>query len=211
MSRTASPASASDAAPSKRVPFGGTAFAFGGEIFGGAIVSAILLRRFEQLRLRHKLRRESQNFPHRFERPRDDAFGQGVYSRVPFATEPRPFPPGGWSDPQISPANSTQYYARVIEALGGREAIDSDYRLFMAPGMGHCSGGDGPNTFDMLAALEAWVERKQAPDRVTASHATNDKIDRTRPLCPYPQVAVYTGTGSIDDAANFSCQRQRVQ
>jgi feruloyl esterase len=117
----------------------------------------------------------------------------------------------GWSDPQISPANSTQYYNRVIEALGGSAAIQSAYRLFMAPGMGHCSGGEGPNTFDMLGALEAWVEQGQAPDRITASHATNNTVDRTRPLCPYPQVAVYRGAGSTDDAANFACERQRVQ
>jgi feruloyl esterase len=115
----------------------------------------------------------------------------------------------GWSDPQISPKNSTQYYSRVVEALGGSDTIPSSYRLFMAPGMGHCSGGNGPNTFDMLSALEEWVERGKAPDRITASHATNGTVDRTRPLCPYPQVAVYKGTGSTDEAANFSCERQR--
>jgi feruloyl esterase len=117
----------------------------------------------------------------------------------------------GWSDPQISPGNSTQYYRRVAEAVGGGEAMQSSYRLFMAPGMGHCGGGQGPNTFDMLGALEAWVEQGQAPDRITASHSTNGKVDRTRPLCPYPQVAVYKGTGSTDEAASFACERQRVQ
>ena len=117
----------------------------------------------------------------------------------------------GWSDPQISPGNSVQYYSRVVDALGGAEKIQSAYRLFMAPGMGHCSGGEGPNTFDAVGALEAWVEHGRAPDRITASHATNGVVDRTRPLCPYPQVAVYKGTGSTDDAANFACERQRVQ
>ena len=112
----------------------------------------------------------------------------------------------GWSDPQISPGNSTQYYGRVLEALGGANRIQGSYRLFMAPGMGHCGGGEGPNTFDMLAALEDWVERGKAPDRIIASHATNGAVDRTRPLCPYPQAAAYKGTGSTDEAASFVCR-----
>jgi feruloyl esterase len=72
--------------------------------------------------------------------------------------------------------------------------------------MGHCGGGPGPNTLDGLTALENWVEKKQAPQQIIASHATNGQVDRTRPLCPYPQVAVYKGSGSIDDAANFACR-----
>jgi feruloyl esterase len=112
----------------------------------------------------------------------------------------------GWSDPQISPRNSTQYYSRVLDALGGADKVHNSYRLFMAPGMGHCRGGEGPNTFDMVAALEAWVERGQAPNRILASHATNGIVDRTRPLCPYPQTAVYKGSGSMDEAANFECR-----
>jgi feruloyl esterase len=111
----------------------------------------------------------------------------------------------GWSDPQISPGNSTQYYARVSEALGGAGAIDQAYRLFMAPGMGHCGGGEGPNTFDMVGALERWVEQGQAPDRIVATHTTNGRVDRARPLCPYPQIAVYKGSGSIDEAESFAC------
>lgn len=111
----------------------------------------------------------------------------------------------GWADPQISPANSTQYYARAIDASGGAKVRDS-YRLFMAPGMGHCSGGAGPNTFDMVTALEQWVEQGKAPDQILASHTTGGKVDRTRPLCPYPQVANYKGSGSIDEAANFVCK-----
>jgi len=112
----------------------------------------------------------------------------------------------GWADPQISPANSTQYYTRVADALGGAATVHGSYRLFMAPGMGHCGGGEGPNTFDMVAALEQWVERGQAPDQIVASHSTNGAVDRTRPLCPYPQLATYKGSGSIDDAANFTCR-----
>jgi feruloyl esterase len=114
----------------------------------------------------------------------------------------------GWADPQISPANSTQYYTRVVDALGGAPKVHGSYRLFMAPGMGHCGGGEGPNTFDMVAALEQWVEHGKAPDQILASHSTNGAVDRTRPLCPYPQLAMYKGTGSIDDAANFVCRER---
>jgi feruloyl esterase len=112
----------------------------------------------------------------------------------------------GWSDPQIAPGNSTQYYTRVLEALGGAGRILNSYRLFMAPGMAHCGGGEGPNTFDMVSALEQWVEHAKAPDQILASHSTNGVVDRTRPLCPYPQVAVYKGTGSTDEAVNFACK-----
>ena len=112
----------------------------------------------------------------------------------------------GWSDPQISPGNSTQYYTRVLEVLGGAARIRNSYRLFMAPGMAHCGGGEGPSSFDMVSALEQWVEHGKAPDRILASHSTNGVVDRTRPLCPYPQIAVYKGMGSTDEAANFECK-----
>jgi feruloyl esterase len=112
----------------------------------------------------------------------------------------------GWSDPQISPRNSTQYYERVVETLGGREQVHGSYRLFMVPGMGHCGGGEGPNTFDALTALEQWVEQGRAPDRLVAARVRDGIVDRTRPLCPYPEVAVYAGTGSTDSAENFACR-----
>jgi feruloyl esterase len=115
----------------------------------------------------------------------------------------------GWSDPQIAPASATQYYERVVAAAGGRNKVHDSYRLFMAPGMGHCSGGEGPNTFDMLIALERWVEAGMAPDQITASITRpTAMLDRSRPLCPYPQVAVYKGSGSTDDATNFACRLQ---
>lgn len=101
--------------------------------------------------------------------------------------------------------NSIRYYESVEEVMGGDETRDFA-RLFLAPGMGHCGGGPGPNTLDGLAAVEAWVEKKQPPQQIVASHATNGRTDRTRPLCPYPQVAQYKGSGSIDEAANFVCQ-----
>jgi feruloyl esterase len=111
----------------------------------------------------------------------------------------------GWSDPQISPGSSVQYYTRVVEALGGADRVHRAYRLFMAPGMAHCGGGEGPNTFDALAALERWVEAGTPPDSILASHATAGAIDRTRPLCPYPQAAVYAGSGSQAEASSFAC------
>src|SRR5262249_46387286 len=112
----------------------------------------------------------------------------------------------GWSDPQISPRSSVDYYKSVAAANGGVSAIQSNYRLFMVPGMAHCGGGDGTSTFDMLTALEQWVETKKAPDQILASRVRNGQTDRTRPLCPYPQLAVYNGSGNTDDAANFSCK-----
>ena len=75
----------------------------------------------------------------------------------------------------------------------------------MAPGMYHCGGGIGPNTFDALTALEQWVEAGQAPASIVASHTSGPGVICMRPLCPFPQHAVYKGTGSIDDAANFTC------
>lgn len=110
----------------------------------------------------------------------------------------------GWSDWQISPLNSVHYYESVVEKAGGASQVQESYRLFMVPGMGHCGGGEGPNRFDMLGALEQWTEQGQAPARIIASSADGQ---RTRPLCPYPQVAKYKGSGSTDDAANFTCAR----
>jgi feruloyl esterase len=72
--------------------------------------------------------------------------------------------------------------------------------------MNHCAGGDGPNTFDAVGAMEQWVEQKKAPEQMIAAHTSNGAVDRTRPLCPYPQVARYKGSGSTDDAANFTCK-----
>jgi feruloyl esterase len=75
--------------------------------------------------------------------------------------------------------------------------------------MNHCRGGEGPNTFDAIGTLDRWVEKGQTPNGLDASHATAGKIDRTRPLCAYPQVARYNGSGSIDEAANFTCRGPR--
>ena len=110
----------------------------------------------------------------------------------------------GWADQIIPSRHSVTYYGAVSRALGSQ--ADGSVRLYMVPGMAHCGGGEGPNTFDMLTALEQWKEKGQAPAAVLASHATEGRVDRTRPLCPYPQVARYNGTGSVDDAASFSCK-----
>jgi feruloyl esterase len=112
----------------------------------------------------------------------------------------------GWADQQISPRSSVLYYNSVLETMGGASKVSGSYRLFMVPGMGHCRGGDGTDTFDAMKALEQWVEQGKAPEQLAASRIRNGAVDRTRPLCPYPQVASYKGSGSIDDAANFSCK-----
>jgi feruloyl esterase len=113
----------------------------------------------------------------------------------------------GWADPALSPLNSVNYYKSVLDRIGNASKVRDSYRLFMVPGMVHCRnpGSEGPNNFDMISAIEQWVEKGKAPDQIIASHGTDGKVDRTRPLCPYPQVATYKGTGSTDDAANFSC------
>jgi feruloyl esterase len=109
----------------------------------------------------------------------------------------------GLADGAISPIQTIQYYTRAMEVLGGQARTQEFFRLFLFPGMFHCSGGYGPNQFDALTALEQWVEQGRAPDRVVASRVTNGTVDQTRPVFPYPLVARYTGTGSPDDAANF--------
>lgn len=110
----------------------------------------------------------------------------------------------GWSDPDISPLNTINYYNQV-EATVGKDTPQF-LRLFMVPGMNHCGGGPGPNHFDGVTALEEWVEDGIAPEKIIAFHSTDGEIDRTRPLCPYPQVAVYRGKGSTNNAANFACK-----
>jgi feruloyl esterase len=112
----------------------------------------------------------------------------------------------GWADQQIPSGSSTEYYQSVLDTMGGFNKVKENYRLFMVPGMGHCQGGDGPASFDMLTSLENWVEKGKAPDSIPAAHLTNGQPDRTRILCPYPQVATYKGSGDNNDAANFVCK-----
>ena len=129
----------------------------------------------------------------------------------------------GWEDPAISGASAVDYYEDVVRE--NKDAKDF-FRLFMVPGMVHCGGGPGPNAFgqslpqaqplsnapehDILSALERWVEEGTAPERIVAVKYVNNVpaqgIARTRPLCVYPKVAVYDGSGSTDDASNFRCR-----
>lgn len=133
----------------------------------------------------------------------------------------------GWSDAAIAPLNSINYYDRVAAAVGGKNhknslaTLGDFYRLFMAPGVGHCGGGSGPGDFgdlalgtrlqphdpdhDVLNALEQWVEDGKAPDKLIATKYSEKKIVMTRPLCPYPQIAQYKGSGDSNDATNFAC------
>lgn len=113
----------------------------------------------------------------------------------------------GWADQQVAPGSTVEFY-NALPDLNAQQG-PAFAKLFMVPGMGHCSGGEGPDTFDKIAVMEDWVERGKAPARIVAAHRTAGKVDRTRPLCPYPQVARYNGRGSIDDAANFTCSVSR--
>jgi feruloyl esterase len=111
----------------------------------------------------------------------------------------------GWSDPIITPQNSIFYYDEVMKSVGKVRAANS-IKLFMVPGMNHCDSGPGTDTFDKVAAIDQWVQSGRRPNAIVASHSTNGKPDRTRPLCPYPQVAVYKGVGNTDEAAAFVCK-----
>ena len=114
----------------------------------------------------------------------------------------------GWNDQLIAPENTVQYYEAVVRTVGPRGAADA-VRLFMEPGATHCAGGDGPSNFDPLGVLDSWVAGHTPPDRIVATHLSAGAVDRSRPLCPYPQVATYRGTGSTNDAANFTCAAAR--
>jgi feruloyl esterase len=109
----------------------------------------------------------------------------------------------GWADPQLNPMMGVEYYERVLEQMGS--ATNDFFRLFMVPGMFHCRGGVGTDVFDAATPLLKWVESGSAPNQIAASRVVDNKVVRTRPLCTYPQVARYKGSGSIDDAANFTC------
>lgn len=109
----------------------------------------------------------------------------------------------GWADQQVAPGSTIEFYKSLLDV--NRDAGPDWVRLFMAPGMAHCSGGEGPDTFDKIGTLEDWVEHGKVPSRIVAAHRTGGKVDRTRPLCAYPQVAKYKGSGSVDDAASFVC------
>jgi feruloyl esterase len=121
----------------------------------------------------------------------------------------------GFSDPEVPPKTSINYFESVANFPGSspsqtRGTTQEFYRLFMVPGMNHCKGGPGANVFDMLTPLVEWVEQNAAPERILATHYIDNMQDQgvafTRPLCSYPREAVYTGSGSVNDAANFVCK-----
>jgi feruloyl esterase len=128
----------------------------------------------------------------------------------------------GWNDPAIAPANTINYYNGVVHAMG-RESAQSFVRLYMVPGMQHCFGGPGPSSFGQLGtttakglehgiydALEQWVEKGAAPGTLVATKYVEDNPAKgpkmTRPLCPFPKIAVYKGAGDTNDDANFECR-----
>lgn len=109
----------------------------------------------------------------------------------------------GWADPGPSPANTIAYYNAAAQAVGG--SPDDWMRFFAMPGMGHCRGGPGPDQADFVGALDRWRDLGIAPSRIEASRVSNGRVEMTRPLCPYPQVARYKGTGNLNEAASFVC------
>ncbi len=159
--------------------------------------------------------------PHKFDFDRDVKIADDKGARIFNSTDPnlKAFKNRGgklilfhgWADAAIAPVNTVNYYESVLGKMGAKQAAEF-VQLYMIPGMQHCSGGPGPNDFgvmpqngvdpehNMANALERWVENGAAPQKVIAKGGA-----RTRPLCPYPQVAKYKGTGSPDDAANFEC------
>jgi hypothetical protein len=109
----------------------------------------------------------------------------------------------GWADSILQPMASVNYYQQAVAKNG--PATSDFFRLFMVPGMAHCGGGIGPDRHDPMTAMIDWVEQDKAPVSMVASRVIDNKVVRTRPLCPYPQVARYSGQGSIEEAANFRC------
>jgi hypothetical protein len=113
----------------------------------------------------------------------------------------------GWADQVLQPMMGVSYYEAALARNGPH--TEDFFRLFMVPGMTHCAGGNGTDRFDPMTAMVDWVERNQPPQVLHAAHVVDNKPVRTRPLCPYPQVARYSGSGSIDDEASFHCAAPR--
>jgi Tannase and feruloyl esterase len=140
--------------------------------------------------------------------PRLDAWGQLVNANNPDLSRFRNrggklIMTYGWADPVLQPMAGVNYYEQAI----ARNGADTPqfFRLFMVPGMAHCAGGIATDRFDAVTALVDWVEKGKAPDVIRAARVVNNQEVRSRPLCAYPNVARYTGQGSIDEAANFRC------
>jgi feruloyl esterase len=110
----------------------------------------------------------------------------------------------GWSDAQVTPLNTIDYFNKVV-ARFGRDTVGKSIQLYMVPGVDHCQGGSGTDRFDKVAPLEQWIATGTAPASIEGSHATAGIIDRTRPICPFGQVATYSGRGSTNYGPNFAC------
>ena len=115
----------------------------------------------------------------------------------------------GFSDPALPAFRTIRHYEALARRPSGFDKLRENMRLFMAPGMHHCGGGPGPNLFDTLSALEKWVENGMAPDAIPATHFVNNNpalgVDRTMPLCAFPEEAQYSGSGNVNSAANWAC------
>jgi feruloyl esterase len=111
----------------------------------------------------------------------------------------------GWSDAQVTPLNSIGYFEKVASRFGA-DVVGRSLQLYMAPGMNHCQGGNGPDQFDEVAAMEQWIASGAAPKRIIASRIVSGVVERTRPLCPYGQVAMWDGRNSTNDASSFACE-----
>ncbi len=109
----------------------------------------------------------------------------------------------GMSDPAFSAYDYIGWYRKLAARFGGLEQVRDSARLFLIPGMNHCSGGQALDMFDPLTALVGWVENGTAPDAIVATGTAFP--GRSRPLCAYPEIASYTGQGSTEDASNFRC------
>ena len=111
----------------------------------------------------------------------------------------------GYDDLVISPYSSVWFYEDLAKENGGYAKLQENARLFMVPGMEHCVDGDGPNTVDTLAAMEQWVEKGNPPEAIPATHSANNLVDRTMPLCKFPEQAHYKGSGDVKAASSWSC------
>ena len=115
----------------------------------------------------------------------------------------------GFSDPALPAFRTIRHYEALAQRTSGLDKLRKNMRLFMAPGMHHCGGGPGPNLFDTLSVLEKWVEGGVAPDAIPATHFVNNNpalgVDRTMPLCAFPEEAQYRGSGDVNSAANWAC------
>ncbi len=117
----------------------------------------------------------------------------------------------GASDPSIPASRSIRFYREFIEQQKGVAAAQSSARLFLVPGMHHCSGGIGPDQFDTLSAIEAWLEKGSAPDQIVASTKPGSAVPYRLPLCPFPSQARYLGHGEMTNAGNWRCEAAKEQ